>query len=80
MKKIIPFIGPFVALMVFSAALWILKRELSQFHLHDIVREMHTIPISRLTLAVLLTGLNYAVLTLYDMLGFRYIGKVLLAF
>ena len=54
-----------------------LRRELSQFHLYDIVLAIRAIPATKVALAVLLTALNYAVLTFYDMLGFRYIGKTL---
>ncbi|SPD73938.1 conserved membrane hypothetical protein [uncultured Desulfobacterium sp.] len=76
-KKLFSFIGPAVGLVVFSAALWVLERELSRFHLRDILNEMRSIPASQIALAMLLTGLNYAVLTAYDMLGFSYIGKTL---
>lgn len=71
------YIGPVFGLAVFSAALWVLRRELSRFHLHDVVQAIGSVPASRLAAAVLLTVLNYGVLTFYDMLGFRYIGKTL---
>ncbi len=76
-KRFFSFIGPIAGVAVFSVALWVLEHKLSQFHLHDIIRDMREIPASRIALAVLLTILNYAVLTFYDMLGFSYIGKTL---
>lgn len=76
-KNLVACIAPIVGLIIFSAALLVLHRELSQFHLHDVMREIRAIPTTLVALAVLLTLLNYGVLTFYDMLGFRYIGKTL---
>ena len=76
-KNLIAYIGPVVGLIIFSAALLVLHRELSQFRPHDVVREIRAIPASMVALAVLLTVLNYGVFMFYETLGFRYIGKKL---
>ena len=49
-------------------------RELQHYRYEDIISQIHHLPISRFILAIFITFINYSVLTLYDTLGFRYIG------
>ena len=78
-------LGPVLGLMLFSAVLWILHRELQQYHYHDILRHIQDIPPRQIVLALVLTALNYVVLTGHDALAFRYLryalsyGKIALA-
>ena len=70
---------------LFAVALWILHRELAAFHYHDVIRHVNELSPRRVGAAVLLTVMNYVVLTGYDWLAFRYIrhplryGKIALA-
>ena len=66
-------IGPVLGGAIFLAALWVLHRELSLVHYHDVLKSLEQIPGMRLLLALVVTGLNYLVLTGYDWLAFRYI-------
>src|SRR5262245_15409795 len=64
-----------IGLLLFAAALAILRRELHAVTWHDLTAEVLRTPPARLGLALLLTALNYAVLIGYDFLAIAYIGK-----
>ncbi|HEX9937089.1 MAG TPA: bifunctional lysylphosphatidylglycerol flippase/synthetase MprF [Longimicrobium sp.] len=68
---------PVVGVALFGFAVWLLHRELRNYHYADLVRELGEIPPSRLWLAVAMTAVSYAVLTLYDALGVRYVRRSL---
>lgn len=64
-----------IGLVLFVLALAVLRRELHAASWHALVRDVFSTPLLPLSLAVLLTVCNYAVLTGYDFLAFAYIGK-----
>ncbi|MBZ0258737.1 hypothetical protein K8I31_21915, partial [bacterium] len=64
---------PFLAPILFFAALWVLHRELEHFQYQDVVNQLHQIPIWRITFALLFTFFSYLTLTLFDVLAFRYL-------
>lgn len=64
-----------IALALFLAALEVLRTELRTVTWHGLTADVLNIPAWRLGAAVLLTALNYAVLTGYDFLAFAYLGK-----
>lgn len=64
-----------VGVLLFAAALEVLRLELHAVTWRELSRDITAIPASRLLLAVLLTALNYALLTGYDFLAFVSIGK-----
>src|SRR6185503_3454385 len=64
-----------IGLALFAAALFVLRRELHAITWHELTADVARTPASRLALALLLTALNYAILTGYDFLAFAYIGK-----
>jgi len=70
LKKLKPLLG--VAL--FAAALWILDRELQQYHLHDLFAHLKDMSPFRVLLAFLAAGASYFALMWYDMMGFYYVG------
>jgi len=78
-------ISTLLGLFIFVAALWVLHKELSAYHLRDIIQSLRTIPSRRLFLALILTVINYLAMTGYDTLALRYIrhplsyGKIALA-
>jgi phosphatidylglycerol lysyltransferase len=76
-KKILRYAGPLAGLILFCLAVMVLRKELHQFHYHDLVREFHAIPNIAVLIALAFTFLNYAVLSLYEILGFRYIRNKL---
>src|SRR6476646_6613279 len=64
-----------IGLLLFAAALAILRQELHAVTWHDLTAEVLRTPPARLGLALLLTVLNYTVLIGYDFLAIAYIGK-----
>ena len=66
-----------VGLVLFLVALAVLRAELRAVSWHEVTRDILATTPPRLVLAVLLTVLNYLVLTGYDLIAFRYIGKAL---
>lgn len=70
-------IGAAVTVTIFTAALWALHRELTQVAASHLEREVANIHLGRVMLALLCTAAGYGVLTLYDALGLRAIGRPL---
>jgi phosphatidylglycerol lysyltransferase len=66
-----------IGLVLFAMALAVLRRELHAASWQALVRDVFNTPLAPLSLAVVLTVGNYAVLTGYDFLAFAYIGKSL---
>jgi len=77
LRKILRAVAPIFALLVFTAAVVILHHNLKQYHLKDILRDLHEIKGSRMMLALALTFLSYLLLSFYDKLALRYIKKPL---
>lgn len=68
---------PFCMLVVLALALYLLAGTLRKYHYHDIVRVLTSYPARTLVFAALLTGCNYLVLTGYDVLAVRSVGRSL---
>jgi phosphatidylglycerol lysyltransferase len=68
-------LGPVVAVVLFATALQILYREIRQHHYHEIAASVAAIPYPRLWLAVAFTVAGYLLLTGYDALALRHLGK-----
>src|SRR5262245_42552078 len=64
-----------IGLALFVLALTVLRQELQAATWHGLTRGVLATPMPQLALALLLTVLNYAVLTGYDFLAFAYIGR-----
>jgi len=69
--------APLLSLALFGVALLALHHALAGHHYRDIAAHIENISASRLSLAAVLTLAGYVVLTGYDFLGLRYIGKTL---
>jgi phosphatidylglycerol lysyltransferase len=65
--------GYLISLALFCIAIVILHHELRHYHIRDIIAELRKVKLAFLGLAVLLTILDYLVLTAYDALALRYI-------
>ncbi len=76
-RKIVNIAGPLLGLVLFLAALWVLHHALAGYRYRDLAAEARSVTAARLMGAVLLTVLNYLVLTGYDALAIRYIGRTL---
>ncbi|MFZ0033556.1 MAG: bifunctional lysylphosphatidylglycerol flippase/synthetase MprF [Sedimentisphaerales bacterium] len=77
MKKILHNLSSFIGVILFGVALLIIRHKLKHYHLHDIIKETSQTPILSLLLAILLTFLDYLVLTGYDALALRYLKQPL---
>jgi len=65
--------GPFLGLLLFTAALWVLHHQLKTYHLHDILKHFHELSSVTLFSALFLGILSYLIMTGYDFLALRYI-------
>ena len=66
-----------VGLILFAVALVVLRKELHAVTWHELTSDVLATPPTQLLVALLLTALNYAALTGYDLLAFAYIGNPL---
>jgi phosphatidylglycerol lysyltransferase len=66
-----------LGLVLFAAALVVLRKELHAVTWHTLTADVLAISPARLFAALLLTSLNYAALTAYDLLAFAYIRNPL---
>jgi len=76
-RSIREFLPPVVALLLFAAALFVIHRTLEPYNLQEIRNAFHAIPAWRIDLCLLFSCLSYCVLSGYDVLAFRYLGKPL---
>src|SRR5690349_14118027 len=74
-ERIYRMLPPLIGLAVFLTALEVLRRELHAVSWRMLVGDVLATPAIQLAGAVLLTALNYAVLTGYDFIAFAYIRK-----
>ena len=65
--------GYLISVTLFVLAIVVIHHKLKQYHYHDIANQIQQTPLSFLFLAVILTFLNYLVLTGYDALALHYI-------
>jgi len=72
-KSLLQSAGYLISLVLFVVAILVLHHELRRYHLGDIIAELKAVRLTFLGLAVLLTFLDYWVLTAYDTLALRYI-------
>ena len=72
LKRALPALA---GLALFAAALFLLRRELHAITWQELSEDVLRTPASGLAGALLLTALNYAIVTGYDFLAFAYIGK-----
>jgi phosphatidylglycerol lysyltransferase len=65
--------APFITVLLFAGALWLLHLQLSGFRYRDVMAFLRELPRSRVVLASLATALGYIAMTGYDTLAFRHI-------
>ena len=72
-KSLVHNAGYLISLVLFVVAILVLHHELRHYHLRDVLSELRAVRLTFLGFAVLLTFLDYWVLTAYDSLALRYI-------
>jgi phosphatidylglycerol lysyltransferase len=73
-------IGPVAALLVFGGVAWVLHRELAHLHLRDILGQFRSIGRGDVFTALGLTAASYLLLSCYDVLALRYLGKAVISY
>ena len=68
-------IAPAVSVLAFALVIAVLHHVLEHYHLRDIVVELRQIPAPAMVAAAVFTLSSYLLLTCYDALGVRYVGK-----
>jgi lysylphosphatidylglycerol synthetase-like protein (DUF2156 family) len=72
LRRVLPAL---IGVVVFAAAVHVLRTELGAASRHTLVRDVFGTPPRQLVAALVLTAINYAVLTGYDFLAFAYIRR-----
>ncbi len=72
-----PWLRTVFILVFVVGALWLLHRELAQYHLRDIENSLTALTWGQVALALGLTCLSYIVLVGYDWIGVRIIGQAM---
>ena len=73
--KVASVAAPLVICGLFSTSLWLLHSELQAHHLSDFLASLYAIQWFSLVMAIVLTIASYLILTLYDGLALRFLGK-----
>src|SRR5689334_8480667 len=76
-KRLSRAISPAAMAAAVGVAFYLLARDLKSYHYRDLMRQVWTLPHSHLLLAVLLTGVAYAVLPGYDAIALSYVDHQL---
>ncbi len=71
MKRIVPWVGFFL----FGVCLWAIHRELQEFHPARVLEDLRAIPFSSLAWALALTVLDYWILSICEVMSFKFIEK-----
>ncbi len=66
-------IGPIVGLFLFTAALYVLRRELHQYQFKTLLTNWRTLSYWKFSAALVITMVNYLIMTGYDFLALRFI-------
>src|SRR5262245_41432987 len=73
LSRLRPWLGPLLAVIVFAAALLLLRQELKHHSWREIMQAVASVPRERIALAIGLAALNYILLSGYDALAVRYL-------
>jgi phosphatidylglycerol lysyltransferase len=76
-KKVMQTASILAVLVLFYAALWVLRREIRASHYDDVLLYLRQIPLSHFFMAFGMSLLSYMALGFYDVLGLRHIKKPL---
>ena len=76
-RKIWRVLAPIVAIGLFIAAIWVLRRELREVPLRDIARALAALSPARVALAFALTIAGYLALTAYDLVALHHLKRKL---
>lgn len=72
-RKLAEILGSLVAMIIFSAAIWVLYHQLQHHHLSEIMGHLRSLSSSQVALGFIFTLLSYLALSGYDLTALRYI-------
>lgn len=72
LKRLTQFASPVLGILLFGVSLWAIANQLREYDYRDVLSSLGEIPFPKVLLALVLTFLNYLILTLNDTLGVRY--------
>jgi uncharacterized membrane protein YbhN (UPF0104 family) len=75
LKKLQLHLSSLFSLLLLVLSIWAIAHELGTYNFHHVLKALSAIPKSRLSAAIWLTAWGYLVMSGYDILGFRYIGR-----
>lgn len=75
MKMVFHKLAPYLGLILFTIACYYLLHELKHYEFGEVIRYILQLPVYKILLSILLTGLSYTTLTGYDTFAFRYINR-----
>jgi phosphatidylglycerol lysyltransferase len=76
-RRFLPYVGGAIALLLFAAALFILHSHAQAFRPSEVRRALGSLPAWQLFAAMGLAAASYLLLTLYDVLALRHVGRTL---
>src|ERR1043166_754991 len=76
-RRFLPYVGGIAALLLFAAALVILHKHAQAYRPSEVRRALRTLPAWQPFVALGLTAASYLLLSLYDVLALRHIGRTL---
>lgn len=68
-------LGPLISACLLGVALWFLSDLLATTRFEEVAAEFDALPASRIAAAIVLTGCSYLLLTFYDVMALRHIGR-----
>ncbi|HVE84640.1 MAG TPA: hypothetical protein VND93_17405, partial [Myxococcales bacterium] len=77
LRRLLPWLRGLLPILLLAAAGYAFQRELRSFRYHDVLGAISDLPRGRIAWALGLTLLNYLLLTLYDVVALRHVGKPL---
>lgn len=74
-NRLIHHLGSLLSVTLLAVALWILHHELKAYEIDDILAYLKELPAASLSFALLLTALDYLIMSGYDFLALRYVKR-----
>ncbi|HEU5443032.1 MAG TPA: hypothetical protein VFU61_04355, partial [Steroidobacteraceae bacterium] len=74
-RRLLRWIGPLAALLVFGAVAYVLHGEVARLHFDRVFAHLQAIPRTHVLAALGFTAISYWVLSCYDVLALRYLRK-----
>ncbi|MHB8813869.1 MAG: lysylphosphatidylglycerol synthase transmembrane domain-containing protein, partial [Steroidobacteraceae bacterium] len=74
-RRLLRWIGPFAALLVFGAVGYVLHGEIARLHFNRVFAHLQAIPRRHVLAALGFTAVSYCVISGYDVLALRYLRK-----